>query len=74
MRAMLLINVEPGKDKKVIEQLEKTEGIKEAYIVYGRHDIIAKVEAENLKRIREIISNRVRQLDAVDSVVPLVAV
>jgi len=72
MRATLLINVEPGKDKEVIEQLKKTEGVKEAHIVYGHHDIIAEVEAESLEELKEIVSSRVRRLDAVDSALTLI--
>lgn len=74
MRATLLINVEPGKEKEVVEQLLKTEGVKETHMVYGHYDIIAEVEAENLEGMREIVSGRVRRLDAVYSTLTLVAV
>ena len=41
--------------------------VKEAYIVYGVYDIVAKVEAENMEKLKEIVSWNIRRLEKVRS-------
>jgi len=65
--AFVLINVEIGSEREVLEALKKMEGVEEAYVVYGVHDIIAKVKAETMDKLREIIAYKIRRLDKVMS-------
>ena len=46
--AYVLINTETGAMEDVLKILKKIEEIKEAHMVYGVYDIIAKVETESL--------------------------
>jgi len=65
--AFVLINVESGADTEVLQALKKLSNVKEAYQVYGVYDIVAKVEAESMDKLKEIVTNRVRRLDKVRS-------
>ncbi|MDQ1279944.1 MAG: hypothetical protein QG670_1206 [Thermoproteota archaeon] len=65
--AFVLINVESGADTEVLQALKKLGNVKEAYQVYGVYDIVAKVEAETMDKLKEIVTNRVRRLDKVRS-------
>ena len=47
---------------KVFEELYKIPEVKKVYIVYGIYDIIAKIEADSLEKIREIIISRIRRI------------
>lgn len=71
--AFVLLNVTLGKEAEVITRLEETEGVKEAYQVYGVYDIIAKVEAENKERLTDVILTRLRKLENVKSTLTMVA-
>ena len=42
--------------------------------VYGVYDIIAKVEAENMDKLKEIISWKIRRLDKVRSTLTMLVV
>lgn len=43
-QAFVLINSEIGAEEEVLRNLKKFESVKEAYIVYGVYDIVARVE------------------------------
>ena len=72
--AFVLINVEIGSEREVLEALKKMEGVEEAYVVYGVHDIIAKVKAETMDKLREIIAYKIRRLDKVMSTQTMMAI
>lgn len=65
--AFVLINTEIGAEEEVVKQLKKIDAVKEAYAVYGVYDIIAKVEAESMDKLKEIVSWNIRRLDKVRS-------
>lgn len=72
--AIVLINAEIGSEEEVFNEISKVEGIKEAYIVYGVYDIIAKIEAETMERLKETIANRIRKLPKVRSTLTMIIV
>ncbi len=43
-QAFVLINSEIGAEEEVLNALKNMENVKEAYIVYGVYDIVARVE------------------------------
>ncbi len=72
--ALVLINTEAGFEEAVLEKLKKTRNVKEAFIVYGVYDIIAKVEAKDLEELRDVISARLRHIEGVKSTVTLIVI
>ncbi|MBO3802297.1 MAG: Lrp/AsnC ligand binding domain-containing protein [Candidatus Brockarchaeota archaeon] len=72
--AYVLINVEIGAEGDVVKQLEANEGVKEAWVVYGVYDIVAKVEAENTDKLKEVISDNIRRLDGVRNTLTLIPI
>lgn len=65
--AYILINVETGSEVEVLESLRKIENVREAHGVYGVYDVIARVEADSMERLKEIITWKIRRLDKVRS-------
>ncbi|MDT7877142.1 MAG: Lrp/AsnC ligand binding domain-containing protein [Candidatus Caldarchaeales archaeon] len=65
--AFVLINTEIGAEEEVLQQLKQMPSIKEAYLVYGVYDIVAKVEAESMDKLKEIVSWNIRRLEKVRS-------
>ena len=63
--AFIVINAEIGSEEEVLDKLKKSEGVKEAYCVYGVYDIIAKVEADNMEKLKDIITWKVRKMNKV---------
>jgi Lrp/AsnC family leucine-responsive transcriptional regulator len=51
----MLVNVKPGAVKEVSKQLADIERVNEIYEVHGPEDLIVKVGAKNLGRLRSVI-------------------
>jgi DNA-binding Lrp family transcriptional regulator len=65
--AFVLINTEIGSEEEVVKQIKKLPAVKEAYLVYGVYDIVAKVEADTMDKLKEIVSWNIRRLEKVRS-------
>jgi DNA-binding Lrp family transcriptional regulator len=73
-RALLLINMELGSERKVLEKLHSIQNIKEAHLTYGVYDIIIILEAETQKKIKETITYQIRALLDIKSTLTMVVV
>jgi len=72
--AFVFVNAEVGSEDEALKQLRKIEDVKEAYSIYGIYDIVAKVEAETIDRLREVITSKVRKLRTVRSTLTMMVV
>ncbi len=70
----VLINTEIGYEDAVVEQLRKTPHIVESHVVYGVYDIIAKIEADTMEEIKDIITSKIRRLDKVRSTLTMIMI
>jgi len=73
--AFVLINTEIGSSiVDVLKDLKKVEGVDEAFAVYGVYDIIARVRAESMDKLKEIVTWHIRTLDKVRTTLTMIAV
>ena len=72
--AFLLINVDLGSDDRVIDELRKIPNVTESYAVYGLFDIVAKVEAESMQKLKETVTGKIRWLENVRSMLTMMVV
>jgi DNA-binding Lrp family transcriptional regulator len=72
--AFVLINTEIGSEPDVLKELKKIESVKEASAVYGVFDIVARVRAETMDKLKEIVTWHVRRLDKVRSTLTMIIV
>ena len=72
--AYVLINADVGKENDVLVELKKVPSVKEAYFVYGVYDIVAKVEADSMDKLKEIVTWKIRRLDKVRSTLTMIVV
>ncbi len=70
--AFVMINTEVGAEKEVLERLRNLTDIKESYAVFGIYDIVAKIEADSMEKLKEIIDWRIRRLDKVRSTLTMI--
>jgi len=68
----VLINTETAPMESVLEALKKIDAVKKAHMIYGVYDIIAEVEADNMDRLKEIVTYHIRRLDEVRSTITLI--
>lgn len=72
--AFVLINAEIGSEDEVVIELRKIGNVKESYVVYGVYDIVAKVEADSMDKLKEIVTWKIRRLDKVRSTLTMIVV
>ncbi len=72
--AFVLINAEIGSEDEVLKDLRAMEQIKEAYVVYGVYDIVARIESETMDKLKEIVTWKVRRLNKVRSTLTMIVV
>ncbi|MGA2573217.1 MAG: Lrp/AsnC ligand binding domain-containing protein [Candidatus Methanomethylicaceae archaeon] len=70
--AFVLLNVETGAEKEVLENIEKIPEVKASYVVYGVYDIIVMLESDTLEKLREMVTKKIRQLDKVRSTMTMI--
>ena len=59
---------------EVLEALKKIEGVKEAEMIYGLYDIIAKVEGDSVSSLKRIITERIRVVNNVSTTTTMMAI
>jgi DNA-binding Lrp family transcriptional regulator len=72
--AFVLINTEIGSESEVLGALEKIDAVVEAYMVYGVYDVVAKVQANTMDKLKEIVTWHVRRLDKVRSTLTMIVI
>jgi len=73
-KAFVLVNAEVGSEDEVIGELRKISNVKESYVVYGAYDIVAKVEADSMNKLKDIVNGKIRRLDKVRSTLTMIVV
>ncbi|MBE0511711.1 Lrp/AsnC ligand binding domain-containing protein [Candidatus Bathyarchaeota archaeon] len=72
--AFVLINTEIGSESVVLGALKKIDAVEEAFMVYGVYDVVAKVKADTMDKLKEIVTWRVRRLDKVRSTLTMIVI
>lgn len=72
--AFVLIIAEIGAEREVLKGLKEIPEVKEAHMVYGVYDIIARIQTETMQELKDIISWKIRRLDKVRSTLTMIVV
>ncbi|MEE9153153.1 MAG: Lrp/AsnC family transcriptional regulator [candidate division NC10 bacterium] len=63
--AIILVNSDPGKDRKVAQGLKKIKGVSGIYLVSGLYDVVATIRGSSSEEILGTIYDRIRGLSGV---------
>ncbi len=72
--AYVLINCDLGFEENIISQLKTIDEVKEVKGVFGVYDILAKVESDDVDKLRDTITWKIRKLDRVRTTLTLMAI
>ena len=72
--AFVLINADLGAEEDLVRELRGIEHVKEVYVVYGVYDIVAKIEADTMEKVKETITWKIRRLEKVRSTLTMIVV
>ncbi len=65
MQAIVYIRTEPGKALALLDAVKKVEGVKVAFATTGRFDIVARIEAADLKALGETVVSKIQGIAGV---------
>ncbi len=71
--AYVLITCDLDYEEQIIEELKQLTNVKEAHEILGAYDILAKVESDSRKSLRDTIAWKIRKLNRVRSTLTLYA-
>jgi DNA-binding Lrp family transcriptional regulator len=73
-KALVLMNAELGHETTLVNELRKTPNVTEVYAVYGVYDVIVKVEADSMEKLREAIATKLRKVNGIKSTLTMIIV
>jgi len=69
--AHVILKCSPGLEDRVIEYLEKINGVKNIQRTIGEFDVLAKIEAVDYETLRKIIRWKIFTIEHIDSITTL---
>ncbi len=72
--AFVLINCELGSEEDVISELKSIEGVKEVHGTFGAYDVLAKVQSDQVEKLRETITWKIRKIPKIRSTLTLMGI
>jgi DNA-binding Lrp family transcriptional regulator len=69
----VLVNVEVGKIRDVLNELRRIEGVAEAYTVAGQYDIVVKMQADKFDKVAEGVTKNLHKIPGITNTVTLFA-
>jgi DNA-binding Lrp family transcriptional regulator len=63
--AFVLIAAESGSEPQIVKMLKSIPCVKEVDVVFGFYDIVARIEADSIDRVRDVIMHKLVMLDNV---------
>ena len=70
----VLINCELGSEEAVISDLKSIDGVKEVHGTFGAYDILAKVQSDQVEKLRETITWKIRKIPKIRSTLTLMGI
>ncbi len=58
----------------MLNSLKNVEGVVEAYIVYGVYDLVAKIRANSIEELKEVVTAKIRKMPKVKSTLTMIVV
>jgi len=71
-RAFVLFNVGAGSEDQVLKDAKNIGGIQEAYVSYGVYDLVMKVKADSMDKLKELVTHQLRTIKNVRSTLTLI--
>jgi len=72
--AFVLINVQSGMEDEVLKEIRKLPNITEVYMVYGIYDILVRIEADTLEKIKGTVDLGIRKINKVRASITMIVV
>ena len=65
VEAIVLVQVKVGASSAVVQSVREVGGVTEAYVVSGPYDVIARVEADGLDQLGQLVVSSIQAVEGV---------
>lgn len=72
--AFVLINSTLGAEDEVLKSLKDIKEVREAHMVFGVYDIIARIETDTMQELENVISWKIRRLDKTRGTITMIVI
>ncbi len=69
--AFVLVTVDTGSEREVIEDLKKIPQVKDIDYVYGNFDLVLKVKVKAINELQKVL-DKIRQMDHIRSTLTMI--
>jgi DNA-binding Lrp family transcriptional regulator len=70
----VLINSTLGAEDEVLKSLKDIKEVREAHMVFGVYDIIARIETDTMQELENVISWKIRRLDKTRGTITMIVI
>ncbi len=70
----MLINCDVGSEEDVISHLKTIDGVIEVHGTFGAYDIIVEIESEDVDKLRETLTWKIRKIERIRSTLTLMTI
>lgn len=63
--AFVLITTSPGAEREVFSKLTEMKQIVELYTLFGEYDLIARVEADSMNDVGQLVVDKIRSIEGI---------
>lgn len=71
-RAYVLFGVGSASEDQVLKDAKSIDGVQEVYVSYGVYDLVMKVKADSVEKLKELVTYHLRKIANVRSTLTLI--
>jgi DNA-binding Lrp family transcriptional regulator len=72
--AVVLVNTHVGQETQVLEKIKNLHEVEEAHALWGVYDLLVKVNANSIDKLKETIKSGLKQISGVSNLLTLMIV
>lgn len=73
-KAFILLEAQAGKTEEALHKVKQIEGVKDVALVTGPYDLIIQLEADDLKILGKIVSEKIQVIPGVTKTITCVVI
>ena len=65
VKAFVVFKVSSGSEREICKKIAELDEVTEASVIYGEYDLIVKVSAQDLGKLEEFLTDKVRTMPSI---------
>jgi DNA-binding Lrp family transcriptional regulator len=73
-KGYVLLEAQAGKTEEALHKIRDIKGVKEVHLVTGPYDLIINIEADDLKKLGQIVSDEIQVIGGVTKTITCIVI